>query len=93
MEDKIQLKISIKFETAEDAKISYQAILPEIEDHRFDRSQVSLNVTNETIDIVITSSDIPAAKANFNAILRWISVVNESIQLIPKKIVKTETRK
>ncbi len=93
MEKKIHLTTSVQFDSSEEAKIIFDAIFPEIEDHRFERSQVSMTVNINTIIITITSHDIPAAKANFNAILRWISVVNESIQLIPKKIVKTEERK
>ena len=93
MDRKVHLTTSVKFGSREEAKIVFEAIFPEIQDHSFDRSQVSMVVETNEIRITITSNDIPAAKANINAILRWISVVNESIQLIPKKIVKTKAKK
>jgi tRNA threonylcarbamoyladenosine modification (KEOPS) complex Pcc1 subunit len=52
-----------------------------------------MDIKTDTIVITITSNDITAAKANFNAIMRWISVVSEAIQLIPKKIVKNLVEK
>jgi tRNA threonylcarbamoyladenosine modification (KEOPS) complex Pcc1 subunit len=88
MDNKIHLSTSVRFKTQDEAIIIFESIFPEIEDHKFDRSRISMDIKTDTIVITITSNDITAAKANFNAIMRWISVVSEAIQLIPKKIVK-----
>ena len=88
MDNKIHLSTSVRFRSHDEAIIIFESIYPEIEDHKFDRSRISMDIETDTIVITITSNDIPAAKANFNAIMRWISVVSEAIQLIPKKIVK-----
>ena len=88
MVEDIKFQIEVKFETSEEANIIYESLLPEVDDHRFDRSQVSININSSTLIFNITSVDISAAKANTNTILRWISVVSESINFVTKKIVK-----
>jgi tRNA threonylcarbamoyladenosine modification (KEOPS) complex Pcc1 subunit len=88
MVEDIKLKIEVKFETSEEAGIIYESLLPEINDHRFDRSQVSVAFTSSKLIFKITSIDISAAKANINTIFRWIDAVSESINFVTKKIVK-----
>ena len=88
MDTKVHLSTSVRFRSQEVAMIVFESINPEIEDHKFERSRISMEIKTDTIIIIITSTDIPAAKANFNAIIRWISVVSEAIHLVPKKIVK-----
>lgn len=88
MVEDIKLQIEVKFETSEEAGIIYESLLPEINDHRFDRSQVSVTFTSSKLIFEITSIDLSAAKANINTIFRWIDVVSESISFVTKKIVK-----
>jgi tRNA threonylcarbamoyladenosine modification (KEOPS) complex Pcc1 subunit len=86
VDEKINLSTTVRFKSQDEAIIIFESIYPEIEDHKFDRSRIFMDLKTDTIIITITSNDIPAAKANFNAIMRWISVVSEAIQLIPKKL-------
>ena len=88
MEPKICLITTVSFDSKEESKLVHDSLIPEILDHDFDRSQVSIELDGSQIIINIKSQDIPAAKANINSIMRWISLVSESIQLIPKTIVK-----
>jgi tRNA threonylcarbamoyladenosine modification (KEOPS) complex Pcc1 subunit len=88
METNICLTISVHLDSIEDSKLVHDSLLPEINDHDFDRSQVSMELDGTQIILNIKSTDIYAAKANINSIMRWISLVSESIQLIPKTIVK-----
>lgn len=88
MESKIQMTIDVQFNSKMDSKLIHDALIPEIIDHDFERSQISLELDGSHVIINITSQDIPAAKANMNSVMRLISLVSESIQLIPKTIVK-----
>ncbi len=78
----------VKFETSDLAKIVYDSILPEVNDHRFERSKMFIKLNSANIKFNITSRDISAAKANINTIFRWIGVISESINFVSKKIVK-----
>ena len=65
----------------------HDSLLPEIVDHDFDRSEVTIELDKSFLIVNIESQDVSAAKANINSILRWISLVSESVQLIPKRNV------
>ncbi|MHA2174525.1 MAG: KEOPS complex subunit Pcc1 [Candidatus Hodarchaeales archaeon] len=88
MVEDLRLEFKVEFKTSEVASIVYEAILPEVNDHRFERSQVFVELHSNELKFNITSRDISAAKANINTIFRWIGVVSESIRIVPKKIVK-----
>ena len=88
MEPKICLITTVSFDSKEESKLVHDSLFPEIMDHNFDRSQVSIELDGALIIIDIKSQDISAAKANINSILKWISLVTESVQVIPKTIVK-----
>ncbi len=88
MEPKIHLIITVNFDSKEESKLVHDSLVPEIMDHDFERSQVDIELDGSEITINIKSKDISAAKANINSIMRWISLVSESVQLIPKTTVK-----
>ena len=88
MEPTIQMIIDVQFNSKSDSKLIHDTLIPEIIDHDFERSQISLEQKGSHVIINITSLDIAAAKANMNSVMRLVSLVSESIQLIPKTIVK-----
>ncbi len=87
MKPKICLLLKVSFDSKEESKLVHDSLLPEIMDHDFDRSQVSIELNKSQIIVNIKSQDVAAARANINSILRWISLVSESTQLIPKTSV------
>jgi tRNA threonylcarbamoyladenosine modification (KEOPS) complex Pcc1 subunit len=88
MESKISLIIVVNFDSKEASKLVHDSLIPEFMDHDFDRSQVSIELDGFQITINIKSQDISAARANINSIMRWVSLVTKSVQLIPKTTVK-----
>ena len=88
MEPKITLIIVVNFNSEEVSKLVHDSLVPEFMDHDFDRSQVSIEQDEFQIKINIKSQDISAARANINSIMRWVSLVTKSVQLIPKTTVK-----
>ena len=88
MEPKIGLIVTVNFDSKEESKLVHDSLVPEIMDHDFDRSKISIELVESQIVVNIKSQDVTAAKANINSILRWISLVSESAQLIPKTSVK-----
>ncbi len=87
MKPKICLIINVSFDSKEEAKLVHDSLAPEIMDHDFDRSQVFIELNKSQLIVNIESQDVTAAKANINSILRWISLVSESTQLITKTSV------
>jgi len=88
MEPKIYVTITVGLDSKEESKLVHDSLFPEFMDHDFERSKVSIKLVRSKIIINIKSQDISAARANINSIMRWISLVSESIQLIPKTTVK-----
>ncbi|MHA1947387.1 MAG: KEOPS complex subunit Pcc1 [Candidatus Hodarchaeales archaeon] len=87
MKPKICLTIEVSFDSKEESRLVHDSLIPEIMDHDFDRSQVFIEVNELNVIVNIKSQDVAAARANFNSILRWISLVSESTHLITKKNV------
>jgi tRNA threonylcarbamoyladenosine modification (KEOPS) complex Pcc1 subunit len=85
MKDTVCLTIEVSFDTKEESRLVHDSLLPEIMDHDFDRSQIFIEVNELIVTVNIKSQDVAAARANFNSILRWISLVSESTHLIRKK--------
>ena len=85
MKDTVYLTIEVSFDTKEESRLVHDSLLPEIMDHDFDRSQIFIEVNELIVTVNIKSQDVAAARANFNSILRWISLVSESTHLIRKK--------
>ena len=88
MEPNISLEIKVNFDSKEESKLVHDSLYPEILDHDFERSRVSMELNRSQIIINTTSQDISASKANINSIMRLISLVSESHQLITKTTVK-----
>jgi len=91
MEPKILILIKVNFDSTEESKLVHDSLIPEIMDHDFERSRASIKLDGYQIRINIKSLDIIAAKANINSIIRWISLVSDSVQLIQKTTVKRDT--
>lgn len=87
MDPNISLSITIKYDSINEAKLVHDSLIPEIMDHDFDRSKVSIELKELLLMVNIESQDISAAKANINSILRWISLISESTQLLSKRSV------
>ena len=87
MKPTVCLTIEVSFDTKEESRLMHDSLVPEIMDHDFDRSQVFIELNELKVIVNIKSQDVAAARANFNSILRWISLVSESTHLIPKKNV------
>ena len=75
----------MKFDSKDQPRIVYESLLPEIEEHDFERSQISIDVKNETeLCVKIIAQDINAAKANINSVLNWISTISTVIDNFSK---------
>ena len=88
MEPKIYIIVTVDFDSKEESKLVHDSLIPEFMDHDFDRSEVSIELDGFQLTINIKSQDISAARANINSIMRWVSLVTKSVQLIPKTTVK-----
>ncbi|PWI49694.1 hypothetical protein CEE45_00775 [Candidatus Heimdallarchaeota archaeon B3_Heim] len=89
MESKISIETVIQLDSPEEAKFIYESLIPEVNDHHFERSQILLRLETNSLIMTVNSQDITAAKANISSMLKWITLVSELIQIIPKKIVNT----
>lgn len=87
MKPKICFNIIVSFDSEDESKLVHDSLVPEIMDHDFDRSQVFIELNKSRVIVNIESQDVSAAKANINSIMRWISLISESTQLIPKTSV------
>jgi tRNA threonylcarbamoyladenosine modification (KEOPS) complex Pcc1 subunit len=83
MDNKLEFFISINFDSEDITNLVYQSILPEIQSHRYDRSQVSLLEKKQKIVVIIKAQDVSAANASISSILRWISMITETITIFP----------
>ncbi|UCE12346.1 MAG: hypothetical protein JSV04_09100 [Candidatus Heimdallarchaeota archaeon] len=90
MRNKFEFDFSICFDSEDQAQIIYASLSPEIQEHRFERSSVSLTLNNQELLILITAQDTNAAKATISSILRWISATTEALKPF---LVETMTNK
>jgi tRNA threonylcarbamoyladenosine modification (KEOPS) complex Pcc1 subunit len=85
MNDKFKIFFTIHFNSAEYAEITYLALSPEVRDHRFERSKVSINLKTKKIVFDVSAQDFNAAKASISSILRWISSISETLDTLSKE--------
>ena len=90
MKNRVRIETVIKLDSLEEAKLIYESLIPEVNDHHFERSQINLQLNDTSLVITVDSQDITAAKANISSVLRWITLVNELTEIFPKKIVNTQ---
>ena len=86
----VTIKTRIDFETSEEAEFIYESLTPEVDDHHFERSRLLMELEGSSLLLHVSSQDITAAKANISSMLRWITLVTELIEIIPKKVVNTK---
>ncbi len=92
MRAKVSVRTRIQLESLEEAEFLYESLSPEVNDHQFFRSSITLELDGTSLVVHVNSHDITAAKANISSMLRWISLLTELIQIIPKKIVNTKNK-
>ncbi len=85
MKSNIEIHLSIQFDSEHEAQIVIASLQPEIQEHDFDRSKVSISQKKGKIIIYIAAQDLNAAKATINSVLRWISATNEVINIFSKQ--------
>ncbi|MHA1993170.1 MAG: KEOPS complex subunit Pcc1 [Candidatus Hodarchaeales archaeon] len=90
MDSRVSIETIIRLDSLEEANFIYESLIPEVNDHHFERSQIKLKLEGTSLIITVNSQDITAAKANISSMLRWITLVCELTQIIPKKIVNTQ---
>lgn len=87
MRNKFEIEFYICFDSEDQAQIIYASLSPEIQEHRFERSSVTLTLNNLELIITIVAQDTNAAKATISSILRWISAATEALMPFFKQIV------
>ncbi|MFX0049817.1 MAG: KEOPS complex subunit Pcc1 [Candidatus Hermodarchaeota archaeon] len=85
MNEKFEINFTIHFNSAESAKITFLSLSPEVKDHRFERSKVSVKLKTKKIVFDVSAQDFNAAKASISSILRWISSISETLDTLSKK--------
>lgn len=85
MENKIEIIISIQFDSEEEMEIIFTSLKPEIQEHDFERSQVSFSLKNLTLTLNVKSQDMNAAKATINSVLGWISTTSGVLNSLSKQ--------
>jgi len=85
MNSKLDILFSIYFDSENESKIIFTSLMPEIQEHDFERSQVSISLKNSKIRIKIQAQDFNAAKATINSVLRWISTTSRVISTVSKQ--------
>ena len=85
MKTNLEIYLSIQFDSEHEAQIVIASLQPEIQEHDFDRSKMSISQKKGKITIYIAAQDLNAAKATINSVLRWISAATEVINTFSKK--------
>ncbi|MHA2074558.1 MAG: KEOPS complex subunit Pcc1 [Candidatus Hodarchaeales archaeon] len=85
MKTDLEMHLSIQFDSEHESQIVFTSLQPEIQEHDFDRSKVSITQSNRKIVIYISAQDLNAAKATINSVLRWISTASEVISTFSKQ--------
>jgi tRNA threonylcarbamoyladenosine modification (KEOPS) complex Pcc1 subunit len=85
MENKIEIIISIQFDSEDELKIIFTSLKPEIQEHDFERSQVSFSLKNLILTLNIKAQDMNAAKATINSVLGWISTTTGVLNSLSKQ--------
>ena len=85
MENKIEIIISIQFDSEDELKIIFTSLKPEIQEHDFERSQVSFSLKNLTLTLNVKAQDMNAAKATINSVLGWISTTSGVLNSLSKQ--------
>ncbi len=85
MKTNLEIHLSIQFDSEHEAQIVIASLQPEIQEHDFDRSKVSISQKKGKIIIYIAAQDLNAAKATINSVLRWISASTEVINSFSKQ--------
>ncbi|MFX0182971.1 MAG: KEOPS complex subunit Pcc1 [Candidatus Hodarchaeota archaeon] len=88
MDEKFEFVFSIHCDSTKNAQIIYLSLSPEVKDHRFERSKVSLKLKTKKIIFNVSAQDFNAAKASINSILRWISSISETLNLLSEESQK-----
>jgi KEOPS complex subunit Pcc1 len=77
----VETELEIDFENPKDAEIILESIKPEINGSPSDRTSVSVDIRDSTLNIVITAQDTASFRASLNSYLRWIKLSEEVINL------------
>ncbi len=85
MNKTLTVHFSIHFDSENESQIIFTSLLPEIQKHDFERSQVSIFLKKSKISVKIQAQDLNAAKATINSVLRWISTTSSVISTFSKQ--------
>jgi tRNA threonylcarbamoyladenosine modification (KEOPS) complex Pcc1 subunit len=85
MNKKLVIHFSIHFDSENESKIIFTSLKPEIQEHDFERSQVSIFLKKSKINVKIQAQDFSAAKATINSVLSWISTTSGVIGTFSKQ--------
>ncbi|AWX33292.1 KEOPS complex subunit Pcc1 [Methanosphaera sp. BMS] len=78
---KIETEFIVEFDSAEDASIVYNSILPEIEAETNERSRTNLTLDSKKLVINIISKDIVSLRASINSYVRWINLSEKILKI------------
>ncbi|MBQ6443703.1 MAG: hypothetical protein IJJ11_03370 [Methanosphaera sp.] len=79
--EKIETEFIVEFDSAEDASIVYNSILPEIEAETNERSRTNLTLDSKKLVINIISKDIVSLRASINSYVRWINLSEKILKI------------
>ena len=79
--EKTETEFIVEFDSAEDASIVYNSILPEIEAETNERSRTKLTLDSKKLVINIISKDIESLRASKNSYVRWINLSEKILKI------------
>ena len=79
--EKIETEFIVEFDSAEDASIVYNSMLPEIEAETNERSRTNLTLDSKKLVINIISKDIVSLRASINSYVRWINLSEKILKI------------
>ena len=85
MPNKYEFCFLVQYESDKEAEIIFASLIPEIQEQRFDRSKVSIELKAQKIKISVIAQDTNAAKATVSSILRWISSTTKALLTLSKQ--------
>jgi tRNA threonylcarbamoyladenosine modification (KEOPS) complex Pcc1 subunit len=90
MSPKFKFNFYIQYDSEDQAKIIYTSLIPEMQERHFDRSEASIGLKAQEIEVNVIAQDINAAKATISSLLRWISSTTQTLSTLSKHTFNSE---
>ncbi len=71
--------LEIELDSEQEAKVIYDALLPETQSVPSDRAETSVTVQGSSVRIEIRAGDLTALRAAMNSFLAWVSACKRTL--------------